>query len=458
MIVLAGGAALVPTHAVPESACWTRQSGTAANEFARAAVTDEAGNIFVAGMSYGDFAGQGNSGDRDYLVAGYDRNGEPSWARLSGTAAFDHAQAIAINASGDLLIAGQTQGDLESQTNQGGFDAFLVKLDSAGNHRWTRLLGSGGGETGHAVAADSSGNSYLVGWTNGSLDGQPTAGGNDIFVSRHDSAGIKEWTRLLGTSRDDVAYGAACDGTGNVYVAGASSGALGGASSGGADIVLAKWDSSGANLWTRQWGTAGEDVAISVAVAADGTIFVSGNTDANLEGESSGGAIDAFLAKVTPAGERIWTRLLGGTGNDFGYSVAAGREGNVYLAGYTDGDLDGMTSSGGYDFLVARFDAGGGKLWSELVGTGEADNGYAVAVDRDLAVTVVGATRGSLNGQTHLGGQDVLVRHYCAPGVTPTPTATPVPLLVPIGGGGWAALFLIPALLASSRRLQRWRR
>jgi len=72
----------------------------------------------------------------------------------------------------------------------------------------------------NGVATDSSGNVYVTGGTKGGLDGNTSAGYNDLFVVKYNSSGTKHWTKQLGTANHDLARGVATDSSGNVYVTG----------------------------------------------------------------------------------------------------------------------------------------------------------------------------------------------------------------------------------------------
>ena len=98
---------------------------------------------------------------------------------------------------------------------------------------------------GHDITSDSSGNVYVTGRTEGGLDGNNNAGGADFFVVKYSSAGVKQWTKQLGTSYTDVGYGITSDSSGNVYVTGATSGSLGGGNAGSYDLLVVKYDENG---------------------------------------------------------------------------------------------------------------------------------------------------------------------------------------------------------------------
>jgi hypothetical protein len=143
-------------------------------------------------------------------------------------------------------VTGGTDGDLDGNTNIGYTDIFLVKYNSSGTKQWTKQLGTSSDEWGYGVTTDSSDNIYVTGSTGGGLDGNTSSGESDIFLVKYDSSGTKQWTKQLGTSSSDLGYGVTTDSSDNIYVTGTTKGGLdGNINSGGNDIFLVKYDSSG---------------------------------------------------------------------------------------------------------------------------------------------------------------------------------------------------------------------
>jgi len=110
----------------------------------------------------------------------------------------------------------------------------------------TQQLGTSSYELARGVATDSSANVYVTGYTDGSLDGNSSAGGYDLFLVKYNSSGMKQWSKQLGTTEWDIAYGVATDSSANVYVTGYTDGGLdGNSNAGGIDLFLVKYNSSG---------------------------------------------------------------------------------------------------------------------------------------------------------------------------------------------------------------------
>ncbi|HEY7745959.1 MAG TPA: SBBP repeat-containing protein, partial [Desulfuromonadales bacterium] len=228
----------------------------------------------------------------------------------------------------------------------------------------TRQLGTPTPDSGNSVATDRAGNVYVAGITSEDLDGaggDPLFGGVDLFLAKFGPAGNLLFTRQLGTVSTDEATGVAVDGVGNVYVAGSTSGDLDGVGGdplfGGVDLFLAKFNPAGNLLFTRQLGTVSTDEATGVAVDGVGNVYVAGSTNGDLDGAGGDpvlGGTDFFLAKFDASGNLLFTRQLGTTAtDDDARGVAVDGTGNVYVAGSTNGDLDGVGGDpvlGGTDF------------------------------------------------------------------------------------------------------------
>jgi len=122
--------------------------------------------------------------------------------------------------------------------------------------QWTKQLGTSTWDEGKDVTTDSSGNIYVTGYTGGGLDGNTNSGSYDIFLVKYNSSGTKQWTKQLGTSSSDSGNGVTTDSSGNIYVTGDTEGGLDGNTSlGSYDIFLVKYNSSGTKQWTKQLGT-----------------------------------------------------------------------------------------------------------------------------------------------------------------------------------------------------------
>ena len=119
---------------------------------------------------------------------------EISWVgtKQLGTSNTGWATGVATDSSGDVYVTGGTGGVLDGNTSAGNEDLFVVKYNSSGKKQWTKQVGTSSIDQANGVATDSSGNVYVTGETYGGLDGNTNAGNSDLFVIKYNSDGVKQ--------------------------------------------------------------------------------------------------------------------------------------------------------------------------------------------------------------------------------------------------------------------------
>ena len=141
------------------------------------------------------------------------------------------------------------------------------------------------------------------------------------------------------------------------------------------------------NAWTRLLGTSSGAGAYALTTGTDGAIYVAGQTEGNLDGQTNSGGRDAFLTKYNPDGSKVWTRLLGTSLGDGAKALTTGTDGAIYMAGNTQGSLDGQTYSGGYiDAFLTKYNPDGSKAWTRLLGSDSRATAYALTTGTDGAI------------------------------------------------------------------------
>ncbi|OGS27954.1 MAG: hypothetical protein A2297_08105 [Elusimicrobia bacterium RIFOXYB2_FULL_48_7] len=335
---------------------WTRQRGSAANEVGAALAIDASGNLYAAGYTYSSFDGNVSSGNYDAVLVKYDNSGTWQWTKQWGTAGIDCALAVTVDSQGYIYAAGYTSSSLDGNASSGQDDIFVSKFNSSGNRLWTRQRGTSGYDYAYGVAVDSSCNVFLAGYTSGPLDGNSSAGGNDLALVKYSSTGTWEWTKQLGTTALDQGQGAAVDSEGNVYAVGTTMGSIdGNSSSGSSDVFLVKYSNSGVKQWTKQWGSASVDEGYAVSASASGGIYVAGNGNGSIDGNTSAGNHDVFITKYNSAGTSRATIQAGGSGTDYCRGIALDPSGNICVTGYTNGSLDSYWNAGSNDAFLIKF-------------------------------------------------------------------------------------------------------
>jgi hypothetical protein len=355
----------------------------------------DASGVYMVGSALGPLMGQASAGA---FVRKYDLDGNEVWTRQFGTSSSDEAHGVAVDGA-SVYVAGFTSGVLPGQTNSGGIDAFVRKYDLDGSEIWTRQFGTSSRDYAWGIAVDVSG-VYVAGFTIGALPGQMSEGAWDAFVRKYDVDGNEIWTRQFGDYDSDGAFEVAVDNSG-VYVAGFTY-----TYAGSRDAFVRKYDLDGNEMWTRQFGTLGQDQVLGIAVDTSGA-YVAGSASGALPGQTSTGGEDAFVRKYDVSGNEVWTRQFGTSGSDFVSGIAVGTS-DVYVAGSTEGVLPGQTNSGWVDAFIRKYDLDGSELWTRQIGTSSFDYAWGIAVDVS-DVYVAGAASGALPGQTNAGA---FVRKY----------------------------------------------
>lgn len=334
---------------------WIRQFGTPALEYAFGNVIDSDNNIYIAGATTGSLAAPNPNGSMDAYIAKYDTNGNQLWIQQIESADFEETYHLAIDSKNNVYITGTTTGDLGGKnagiTSITG-DPYVAKFDSDGNEVWIKQFGSSEFEDAFGITTDSNDNIFATGWTAGDLAAK-NAGAYDCWLTKYDTFGNQLWTSQFGSSNYDFAWANATDSFGNIYVTGWTLGSLEGENAGLEDGYLAKYDTNGNQLWIKQFGSAGADQAYSISIDSNNLVYVAGMTTGDLGGLNAG-SDDAFLAKFDTNGNLLGVDQFGTVGVDTAYGINANLPDQVYVAGVTDGSLGGI-NAGSYDaFLSIR--------------------------------------------------------------------------------------------------------
>ena len=391
---------------------WTSQQGTSKWDYATALQLDSHGDIIVAGDVAGSFGNATNSGSNDVFLMKFNQSGTWQWTSQRGSKKSDNARDLQIDPAGNILVAGYTSSSLDGNVHWGGADIFVSKYDKDGSWLWTRQRGSNDWDYGRALQLDDSGSIYIAGYTGGSLDGNKNSGGYDFFLMKLNSVGSWMWTQQRGSSFWDYARALRIDAGGNILVAGYTRGDLdGNENAGGKDVFLSKFGGDGAWHWTRQQGSASDDDAMDLGTDAAGSIFITGETSGALDGESAGSS-DVFLIKFGHDGVREWTRQRGTEKFDVAWALELDLLGNILVAGYTGGSLDGHVNAGSSDVFVMMFDSSGSWQWTEQRGTLLWDYARALKVNAAGDVFLAGSTQGQLDNGHSSGGEDLFVMKF----------------------------------------------
>ena len=392
----------------PTNASYGIQINAAASEKVSLSSASATPALYVAGTSGLTQATSDSAADNQGRLVKLSNLSDPQGVfnqTVSPSSGTTTAQSTVVDASGNVYMVGNVTGNFGNQLNQGTQDVYLTKYDSAGNLQWTKLLGSAGSASGTSLALNPSGGVVVAGSTTADLTTAAIANGNtDSFVAKYDADGNQTWTTQIQTLNKNQAAAVSVDASGNVYVGGQVTGVIGKGqvSSGGSDGYVAKLDAKGKLVYEQQFGTSGNDTVAATAVTMSGDLVVASvqNGHAILSKYSGGDATAA------PA----WQVDMGDlqNGGSIGGLAVSGNQ--IYVSGSTQNtalNAGGAaaianTSSGGSDaFVFSATDQGASATpnYVSYVGTSGIDKAGGLTVGADGTVYLTGSTTGTFAGQ-----------------------------------------------------------
>jgi len=311
------------------------------------------------------------------------------YAGYIGGSGLDFGRGIAVDSAGNAYVTGYTESDTTfpvtvgpDLTYNGGGDAFVAKVNSAGTALvYASYFGGAGSDQGLGIAVDSAGQAYITGNTNSGQASFPVTVGPDVTYN------------------------------------------------GGTDAFVAKVNASGtALIYAGYIGGAAYDSGNGIAVDSQGNAYVTGNTlssqttfpktvgpDLTYGGGANFG--DAFVAKVNAAGTALtYAGYIGGAGDESGNGIAVDKNGNAFVAGYSDtGDASfpatvgpDLTNHGNGDAFVAEVNAAGTLLdFAGFIGGSGGESAKGIAVDGVGNAYVIGETDSTAATFPHLNGPDL---------------------------------------------------
>jgi hypothetical protein len=381
---------------------------------------DSNGNIYVAGRTSGLLDGYQSDIYDDAFIGKFDLQGNIIWTRQFG--GFRDASGTGVHVSSDAVyVVGRTEGVLAGLINYGEHDAFVRKYDFNGNELWTRQFGGSAFDTATAVIGDSSG-VYITGITEGTIIGQTSAGGSDIFVRKYDHNGNELWTNQIGNTvptygEDDISNDIAVSSAG-AFVTGTTEGALPGqSSSGDKNAFIIGYDTNGNILWINQFGDPGlPSLGQGIYIYSD-FIYLTGSMWVP---DRLGG--NAFIRKYDINGNMVWSHLFGTVSYHtiFANEVAVDSSG-IYITGSTSGRLPGQSRLPGShrDGFVRKYYHNGNIAWTHQFGSfrlddpsyGSFDYAFGICID-STGVYITGVTEGVFPGQASFGYTDAFIIKY----------------------------------------------
>jgi hypothetical protein len=347
------------------------------------------------------------------------------FVRHWGTAKNDSAADTSADTSGNLYVAGTTEGAFAGKVSAGGNDAVLAKLDPKGERLWIQQFGTALSDTANAVYVDAAGSIWVAGTSYGDIDGAgpgptPPANTSDVFVAKYDSTGKQVQIKVFGSSaKVEFVSEMEFDKVGNRLLILVSSQNPGGG--GLSPVVLGVPLTTGipAQVWAYLDDGQNKNPA-GLTVDSLGDFYVHGRSQWAIPGALSTTGADnggLYLYRVTGAGKTVWLQHWGSPGFDIAGGVAVDNVGNIFATGFVQGIATGtpvgtkyLGSNGsswgfGGDVVVASIAVSTGAVkWVKQFGSAGGDTGYGIQyVPGKLggnALFVSGSTSGNVVNQT----------------------------------------------------------
>lgn len=347
-----------------------------------------------------------------------------------------YSNSMTIDANGNFLISGgywhATDFDpgpgtfiLNPAAVGGGWDPFVLKLDSNRNFIWAEGFGSTAfNEFGRKVEVDAADNVYVSGGFSGTVDFDPGPAvynltapfQTGVFVQKLSPAGTLLWAKVVPGNNSNQRYSLVVDPGGYVFVAGEfrftgdfdpGVGVVNlTAANSLANAFILKLDAAGDFVWVKQIQGSGHSYTRAIKLDAANNIYVTGDHTATNDFDpgpgffhlTSSGLGDAYVLKLNSAGNFVWVKGIQGPNDDEVSAMTVSSAGVVTLAGFsfggTDFDPGPSTLSLPYmnnaDCFVERLDSAGNLIWAKAMGGMGRDQVDDLRVDATGGVYLIG--------------------------------------------------------------------
>jgi hypothetical protein len=436
---------------------WATCAGGARSQ-AYSVTVDPKGNVYSCGYFSGtvDFdPGPGvfdlTSTAQDVFLQKLDATGNFVWAYKFGGIGNDIGKFVKADSSGYIYVGGNFMytSDFDPGTgiynlvSKGMTDAFILKLDTAGNFVWAGSIGSDKNEAASAITISSSENIYVCGNFQDTTDFDPGPGtynmivpgsaNTNLFVVKLSPSGGFVFAKNIGeTAASGMHNGGSVsiglDGNNNIYNAGNFKGTLDFDPGSGTytmtstgplqNTFISKLDSAGNFIWAKQMGgSAAQCIPYAMAIDKTGNAYLTGIFSYSIDIDpgpgtfaltciSTTGLFNSFIEKLGPAGNFIWGKRLASTQNIINQGLCLDRSGDINVCGFFSDSVDFDPGPGTfylaappgtaiYDCYVERLDSGGNFLNAFKIHGSTDAQAAAITVDPKKTIYVVGYITGT---------------------------------------------------------------
>lgn len=341
--------------------------------------------------------------------------GSTVFNKYYGGTGIDEASQIIETNDGGLLIAGQTtsiNGNVSG--NHGNYDAWVIKLNSAGNLQWQKALGGTKSDAAGSIAKTNDGG-FIIAGSSSSFDGDLTNnfGITDVWVVKLDATGNILWQQSYGGNANDIAESIRQTTDGGYIIGGVTESSSFNvvAPSSNPDYLVMKIDANGQLLWRKTFGGSNIDMAEAVVETPDAGFAIVGTTfsnDNDVTGYKGNG--DIWLLKLNANGDLLWQKTLGGNAGEYGTDIINTQDGGLAITGRTNSSNGDVTQNfGGQDAWIAKLSSTGSVIWQRSIGNTMNQVAKSIIEDTDGSFVAIGETN-SLNNPGTAGTDGYLIK------------------------------------------------
>ncbi|MBA64951.1 MAG: hypothetical protein CMG55_04030 [Candidatus Marinimicrobia bacterium] len=315
------------------------------------------------------------NGEEDIWLIKTDSQGNEEWNQTYGGNEDDKGFSVQQTTDGGYIITGFTD-----SYGSGEFDIWLVKTDSQGNEEWNQTIGGTKDDEGFSVQQTTDGGYIITGYTLSFGNGE-----EDIWLIKTDSQGNEEWNQTFGGSEDDYGYSVKQTTDGGYII----TGYLSNIENNSYDVWLIKTDSQGNEEWNQTFGGDEDDYGYFVKQTTDGGYIITGGTQSFGNGEQ-----DVWLIKTNSQGNEEWNQTFGGTDGESSFSVKQTTDGGYIITGGTR-----SYGRGSSDVWLIKTDGQGNEEWNQTLGGSYNDFGYSVDQTTDGGYIITGGIESPVYGR-----------------------------------------------------------
>jgi hypothetical protein len=387
---------------------WDNTIGGNCGDCARNIIRLSDGGFVIVGISCSEVSYDkteppfGGAPDMDVWVLRTDAQSEIIWQRTIGGTSQESGTSVIETSDGGFLIGALSQSGvsgLKTESNRGGYDYWVIKLDASGNIEWDKTIGGAGHEDLRFALETPDGGFLLAGHSDSYLiSGDKDVanfGNTDVWLVKLTQNREIEWQQVYGGDQIDQLgmRSVEVDVSGNIFLGANSRSGISGnktePNNGNYDYWVLKLNPNGDILWQKSIGGTGDDTPEQLIFLHEEEMLIVGESNSEISGdksENSFGESDYWIVRLSGNGELISDKTIGGAERDVVYVAGRGEPFGIVLAGTSLSGISGLKteqSRGNWDYWIVGVDDNMNILWQKTIGGSDVDFLYGMTLTDD---------------------------------------------------------------------------